>query len=281
MTILAFLNTAGVVSKTELRVYRGKIMGASLIKVGCCGFAVRGGRKAYYKLFKLVELQSTFYKLPMLKTAERWRQEAPEDFEFTVKCWQAVTHPPTSPTWRKAGLKVEKEKLNKYGLLRPTEENFEAWKRTKEICKVLGAKICLIQCPPRFRCTPENVNNMRTFLSGISLNGIQIAWEPRGDWKQHNETVRKLCKEFNMIHVVDILRYNPAIVEKIAYTRLHGLNPREYDYRYKYSDDDLKRLATRVKELKRQGAEEIYVLFNNVEMADDSRRFMELLYEAE
>jgi len=53
-----------------------------LIKAGCCGFAVKGGAKTYYKLFDVVELQSTFYRLPKIETAERWRREAPEWFEF-------------------------------------------------------------------------------------------------------------------------------------------------------------------------------------------------------
>ncbi|TEU13922.1 MAG: DUF72 domain-containing protein, partial [Hadesarchaea archaeon] len=31
------------------------------------------------------------YKLPMVKTAERWRAEAPGDFEFALKAWQAIS----------------------------------------------------------------------------------------------------------------------------------------------------------------------------------------------
>jgi len=249
------------------------------VRVGCCGFAVRGGRKAYYERFDLVELQSTFYRLPMPRTAERWRAEAPSQFEFTVKCWQAITHPPTSPTWRKAGIKVEGEKAQRYGFLKPTQENFEAWERTKQICKLLDAKICVIQCPPSFNCTEENIRNMREFLQGIRLNGIRIAWEPRGDWKHHSSHVEELCREFNLIHVVDLLRYEPAYLGEVAYTRLHGLNPREYDYRYKYTDEDLNRLLRRVEDLERRGAKRIYVLFNNTEMADDAGRFKELLAE--
>jgi len=57
------------------------------IKAGCCGFAVKGGAKAYYNLFKVIELQSTFYKLPKIQTARKWKEEAPQDFEFVVKAW--------------------------------------------------------------------------------------------------------------------------------------------------------------------------------------------------
>ena len=57
------------------------------------------------KKFSLVEVEQTFYKLPLVKTAERWRAEAPRGFEFSIKAWQALTHLPTSPTWRRSDLK--------------------------------------------------------------------------------------------------------------------------------------------------------------------------------
>jgi uncharacterized protein YecE (DUF72 family) len=55
------------------------------VKIGCCGFAV--GMKDYFRQFKLVEVQQTFYKIPRLETALRWREAAPTDFEFTLKAW--------------------------------------------------------------------------------------------------------------------------------------------------------------------------------------------------
>ncbi len=249
-----------------------------LIKVGCCGFAVRGGMRAYYGQFKLVEVQRTFYKLPRLSTAQRWRSEAPPDFEFTVKAWQAITHPPTSPTWRKARLRVPEEKRDRYGLLRPTEENFEAWERTAEICQALRARVCVVQCPPSFRFTPENVENARAFFSSVERHGLLIAWEPRADWREHLDVVGRLCEELDLIYVTDVLRHGLALVRPpVFYTRLHGLAPREFDYRYKYTDEDLARLAGLLAQLEREGVEEAYVLFNNVHMAEDARRLVELL----
>jgi len=60
------------------------------VKVGCCGFP--RGMKDYFSQFKLVEVQQTFYKMPKLDTALRWRQQAPPDFEFSLKSWQLITH---------------------------------------------------------------------------------------------------------------------------------------------------------------------------------------------
>jgi uncharacterized protein YecE (DUF72 family) len=66
------------------------------IQVGCCGFAA--AKAKYHKNFAVVEIQQTFYQPPQEKTAEKWRNEAPPDFEFTLKAWQLITHPPQSPT---------------------------------------------------------------------------------------------------------------------------------------------------------------------------------------
>jgi len=135
-----------------------------VIKVGCCGWAVRGGKQAYYKEFSLIELQETFYKLPKVDTVKSWRENAPSNFEFAVKAWQAITHPTTSPTWKKAGVKIPAEKADKYGNLQPTREVFEAWEQTLEICKALSARICVIQTPPSFNYTDENLRNAKEFF---------------------------------------------------------------------------------------------------------------------
>lgn len=46
----------------------------SRVKVGCCGFA--RGRQDYFRHFRLVEVQPTFYKMPKLETGQKWWQVA-------------------------------------------------------------------------------------------------------------------------------------------------------------------------------------------------------------
>jgi len=55
--------------------------------------------KDYLSHFRLVEVHQTLYKMPKLETALRWRKQAPSDLEFTIKAWQLITHPATSPTY--------------------------------------------------------------------------------------------------------------------------------------------------------------------------------------
>lgn len=248
-----------------------------VVKVGCCGWAVRGGRKAYFKAFKLIEVQSTFYKLPRLQTAKTWREEAPPGFEFNAKAWQTITHPPSSPTWRKAGLTVPKSRASRYGGLKPTEENFEAWGKTKEICDVLKAKVCVLQCPASFQWSSENTKNIRDFMNTIDRRGLEVGWEPRGDWRQHGDEVAKICDELRLTHVVDVFRWKPLSKHRLGYIRLHGIGRGEVNYRYEYSDEDLRRLLGWMAELE-PNREAVYVLFNNLSMADDSARFLRMLH---
>lgn len=50
-------------------------------------------RLGYYaSLFNTVELNSTFYKLPMARTFGKWASEVPEDFRFSIKLWKEITH---------------------------------------------------------------------------------------------------------------------------------------------------------------------------------------------
>lgn len=245
------------------------------VKVGTCGWSVRGGRRAYYKAFCCIELQDTFYRLPKIETVRSWRMEAPNNFEFIVKVWQALTHPSTSPTWRRVGGPPKWGRVENFGLLRPTEENFKAWEETLQVCSELGAKFAVIQTPPAFKPTSEAIESMRKFFSSIERRGIRLGWEPRGDWSQRPDDIRSLCKELSLIHVVDPFRRMPYLETDIVYFRLHGIGNGETNYSYVYTDEDLRILLRKLGELK--WADQVYIMFNNLNMAQDAKRLLDLL----
>jgi uncharacterized protein YecE (DUF72 family) len=231
------------------------------IKVGCCGFPVGMGR--YYETFRLVEVQKTFYQLPRLSLAEKWRRQSPGGFEFTLKASQIITHPATSPTYRKGNIEVPEGDIHLYGFFRPTRQVLEAWERTTEIAAALGARVVVLQCPASFKPEQEHMENLRAFLKAVDRMGLLLAWEPRGAWP--DETVEGICRECGLIHCVDPLEKAP-VTRGRAYFRLHG-GP---GYHHRYTDEELQQLMDIC-----QGYEEAYVLFNNLSMFDDARRFLD------
>lgn len=231
------------------------------LRIGCCGFP--GGRRGYFSRFKTVEIQQTFYQPPLVDTARRWRREAPPDFEFTLKAWQLITHPAQSPTYSRTRLEIHPEEAEKYGFFRPTPEVREAWRRTREIAKALRARVVVFQSPAQFGETQANVDNLRAFFQGLERDFIMV-WEPRGGWQQ--ATVRRLCRELDLVHCVDPFTAERQWGEP-AYYRLHG-HPH---YRRHYSEQELGRLRDLVAEHR------AYVLFNNITMYEDALRFGRLL----
>ena len=236
-----------------------------IIKIGCCGY--QKSKKEYFKNFSLVEIQSTFYQPPQkIETVKRWRESAPKDFEFTIKVWQIITHPPSSPTYRR--LKEKFGKKENYGFFQPTKEVFLAWERMKEIAKILSAKILIFQTPSSFEQKRENIKNMEEFFKKIKRDSFILGWEVRGRWQK--EVVKKICQKLNLVHVVDPFK-EKSLFGEINYFRLHGKG----GYSYKYKKEDLKKL------LKFCDKKINYVLFNNVYMFDDAKKFKTLVEKNE
>ena len=234
-----------------------------MVEIGCCGFPV--SRKRYFEQFTLVEIQQTFYQPPQISLAQKWRREAPGDFEYTIKAWQLITHQPKSPTYKRLKVKIPKAEERHYGSFKPTEEVCAAWETTREIADALAANIIIFQCPASFVPDRENIKNLKLFFSLIKRGGHVLAWEPRGSWLPKD--IESLCRELDLIHVVDPLVSSQTYGD-ISYYRLHGRNR----YRYKYTRDDLELLKEYV-----QRAKNCYVMFNNVEMFQDAMAFKEMM----
>jgi uncharacterized protein YecE (DUF72 family) len=232
------------------------------IHIGCSGFSK--ARRVYFAHLDLVEIQQTFYKLPMVRTAQRWRAEAPPGFIFTMKAWRLITHEPPSPVYRKARYAISLVDRERYGAFRPTNEVHDAWISTLEIAQTLLAEVVVFQCPARFTPTDEHIANLRAFFRNVDRGGLLFAWEPRGAWP--DDVVRGLCQELDLIHCVDPFKQSPAYGVP-AYFRLHGRS----GYGYRYTQEDLCQLRDWCREYS-----DVYCLFNNVSMWDDALCFKEM-----
>jgi len=230
-----------------------------VIKVGCCGFPIK--RREYAAHLRVVEVQQTFYQPPQPATALRWRQEMPQEFEFCLKAWQLITHNARSPTYRRLRRPLSRDEQEQAGSFRNTPLVRQAWEATRKIALALRASLIVFQCPASFAPTPENLANLRNFFGTTAKEDFLFAWEPRGDWPR--SLVTDLCQELGLIPAVDPFATLPD-PGHLAYFRLHGKG----GYRYSYRDADFAELAEFL-----AGYQEAYVLFNNLTMWNDARRF--------
>lgn len=235
-------------------------------RVGTCGFAE--AQDTIFADFSILEVQKTFYQPPQVKTARRWRRKAPDDFVFTVKAWQLITHETSSPTYRRLRMSLSDEERAQCGRFQWNETTRMAWRRTQEIADALKAKAILLQTPKSFEPTSENLENLRSFFSKTERGDRTLVFEPRGEaWT--NELVRGLATNLDLVHGVDPYLRTPA-TSGLHYYRLHG-RP-EYEYGYSYTDEDLRDLHMRMSR-----EDPAWVLFNNRTMADDARALQKRL----
>ncbi len=240
---------------------------ARQVLVGCCGWPE--ARQRYYRHFPIVELQQTFYDLPSVEWARRRRQEVPPEFAFALKAWQVITHPATSPTYRRLRRPLPPGEAAQAGFFRCSDVVWQAWERTREVAAALSACAIVFQCPPSFTPEREHVENLRRFFCQIERDDWLLAWEPRGHWP--DELVATLCQELDLVHVVDPFQ-GQAVWGRCPYYRLHGRG----GYRYSYSDDELAQLADICRRQLEAGRQPVYVLFNNTDMLRDALRFRDL-----
>jgi uncharacterized protein YecE (DUF72 family) len=224
----------------------------------------------YVTQFRVVEVQQTFYQPPQVATLERWRTQAPPDFEFTLKAWMLITHEARSPTYRRLKRELTEEEREQCGSFQSTPIVREALDVTLACAEALAARRLLFQCPASFKPTKENVRRMREFFESITRPPeLQFLWEPRGGWS--DTLVRELCTELDLTHVVDPFSARTVTPDR-CYFRLHGRT----GFRYVYEDDELEELYGMLPR-----DETSYVLFNNVRMREDAARFQKLAAELE
>ena len=237
------------------------------IKIGTCGWArlylampssEREGKsilQVYAEHYPVVEVNSSFYNFHRISTYEKWREETPPDFQFTLKCHQSVSH--------KEGL-------------RPTDKALESLRSMVERGKACGARVLLIQTPRSLRAEESVFRDADHLFERAETEEMTLAWETRGKSWIEKEARRKLAKlldKHKVVHVTDLLKHDPVIVTDTAYFRLHGLPG--YNLRYTYTNHELRELYNKL-EAYEEEVETVYVFFNNYAMYRDAQRLLTL-----
>ena len=218
--------------------------------IGCSGFNYRHWKETFYPrelpqwrwfehyctVFSTVELNVTFYRLPLTSTFTKWYNQTPPGFVFSLKGSRYITH-------NKRLLEVE-EPLNRF---------FERALGLKEKLKVV-----LWQFPPDFKV---NLERLDSFLGLLEKYPVRNTLEFRHEsWI--TAEVFSLCQRYNislcMADWPDFIDDLP-ITSDFVYTRRHGAGG---GYASNYSPGALKKDSRRIKGYIQDG-KEVFIYFNN------------------
>jgi uncharacterized protein YecE (DUF72 family) len=261
----------------------------------CGRFYPRGTSSAEARLrfyagcFNLVEVDSTYYRLPAEQQSRLWVERTPRDFTFNIKAFSAMTQHPTRlealphdlrselPRGLADNLMVSAKEL-------PGEFVEAIWSRftiaVKPLLEAGRLGAVLLQFPKWFPCSTANKDYI--LESRDRLKGMRVAVEFRqSTWmsgRNRAQTVHFLRKH-DLINVcVDEPQGLPnsvpmvaEVTSRIAMLRLHGRNSAAWNkpgagvqerFRYLYSGEELRSFVPIVRDFAASAAE-THVVFNN------------------
>ncbi len=192
----------------------------------------------YSSLFNSLEINSSFYKPPLPKTFTKWATEVPENFRFTVKLWQGITHLPQldfNPADVDNFMHAANQLTTKKGCL-------------------------LVQLPPSLKT--DKANQLRHLLEQLSQHDWRLAVEFRNKTWYTTET-QNLLAQFQaawVLHDMPASNITKTTGDlPFIYLRFHGPAG---DYKGGYDAAALKEYAEMIKTWQAQN-KEVYVYFNN------------------
>ena len=193
----------------------------------------------YASIFPIVEVNSTFYRLPPPAVAVSWAKRTPARFRFAAKFPRTITH-----DLRLEGTEGELARF------------LEVLKPLRAAGKFVAA---LLQLPPSL---PFDSATVRSFYAALPRD-LPVAVEFRERSWLVPESY-SLLREFGLANVIVDGPHLPVALEvtaPFAYVRWHGHGTRVW-YDYTYSAAELAAWVPRVHELG-QRAEAVYGFFNN------------------
>jgi uncharacterized protein YecE (DUF72 family) len=196
----------------------------------------------YAKIFKSVEVDSSFYRPPSKSMIAGWAKVTGPDFKFSMKIPKLITH-----DRRLAG--VEKAILDFIELVGPLEK--------------LGKLGCLlIQLPPSF--TFKEKRKLEAFF-GLLPRHLHFAVEFRHESWNREETW-DLLEEFNIANTitdspVEFLSKVVITATTHSFVRWHG-HGRSVWYNYRYSENELRPWLEKLGQVESQ-VPVTYAYFNN------------------
>lgn len=198
--------------------------------------------RAYSRIFKTVEIDSTFYRYPSKGMVMGWLRYSPSDFIFTAKLPKIITH----------------EK--KLGLRESVREDLEAYLELMKPLQLGGKLGCLlIQLPPKYDYNPENLESFFKLLDPLFRYAVEfrnLSWIRDETWD--------LLKKYRVAYTnVDepLLPPNVYLTTDFAYFRWHGRGEKPW-FNYLYGKTEIDVWAPKVVATAGK-VEKVYGYFNN------------------
>ncbi|HEX8377781.1 MAG TPA: DUF72 domain-containing protein [Pedobacter sp.] len=196
----------------------------------------------YSSLFNSIEINSSFYKLPMASTIAKWAACVPDYFKFTFKLWRDITH-------------------NKGLVFNPDD----VLKFLERIAPAKTNKGCLlVQFPPSL--TVFAAAQLEGLLGVIKEANVRQEWKVAIEFRNkswYEDEIFQLVEEYNSTIVLHDIPASatplPDEVSDFVYLRFHGPNG---GYRGSYPDDFLYEYAQYINDWNESG-KSVYVYFNN------------------
>jgi uncharacterized protein YecE (DUF72 family) len=273
---------------------------AATIRIGTCSWADEalskywypkgtpaGERLGYYaEHFDTVEVDSTYYRLPVEEMVERWAERTPDGFVMHVKAFGLMTRHPVKLEQLPPDLRDDAPTDDRGRVDRPPREfRGEVFRRFREALEPLrtAGKLggILFQFAPYVVPKPASLDYLEWARQQMDGDEMLVEFRHRAWYEddQRDETLAFLEQQ-GMTHVVvdapkveakNVPVTVPAVTSRMAYVRFHGRNADTWNVRgrsaaerfdYLYSEEELEAWVDPLKELGEQ-AEEAYVLFNN------------------
>jgi uncharacterized protein YecE (DUF72 family) len=240
----------------------------------------------YAQHFEMVEVNSTFYSVPDLRTVERWCANTPDAFTFNVKLHQLFSFHSTPAKLLPPELQRFAE-INPRGNVEPTGELRKVLMKTflRSISMMwasgkLGA--LLLQLSPAFSPRQHELREIEPLIDAAQDYPFAVEFRNR-NWVDGDQCESTM--DFLRDHQVAFVNVdapeaghftimptglNTVTNHYITYLRLHGRNAQAYltgktvaaRFNYDYSDAEIDEVAQRSRRLAKE-AEQVHVVFNN------------------
>ena len=226
-----------------------------LLHVGTSGIVVPGAKAGfppefqnqsrlhyYASLFNTLEVNSSFYKVPLRATFEKWAADVPLDFQFTVKLWRGITHA--------KDLIFEDVFIDRF----------------MQAIDGLGDKkgCLLIQFPASIRIAHKV--QVEALLKRLMLSDPDHAWRKAVEFRHvswYSPDIFRLLEQYQAVPVFHDMPRSKIMLDETqsdwVYMRFHGPAG---DYKGSYNADQLREQAERTIRFLQQD-KDVYIYFNN------------------